>query len=80
MLHKSLLENVVNRDQIILRAFDQPVGHGLTGNGNTSPAPFLLLPIQRYAHDEFLRQYVRNSFRRCNAPFDQWHGQLSISA
>jgi IS66 Orf2 like protein. len=57
--------------QPVLRAAEQPVGHGLPGKHNALPVPFLLLPVQRGAHHEFLHGDVGDCFHRRIAAGDQ---------
>ena len=65
------MEFVIEGRQPVLRAAEQPVGHGLPGKHDALPVPFLLLPVQRGAHHEFLHGDVGDCFRRRIAAGDQ---------
>ena len=65
------MEFIIDGGQPVLRAAEQPVGHGLPGKHDALPVPFLLLPVKRGAHHEFLHGDVGDCFRRRIAAGDQ---------
>lgn len=71
IFQKLAVQLLINRLQIMLRAVQQPVGHGLAGQHDILALPILLLAVQRHIADELFRHDMCCRHGRCKAAGNQ---------
>lgn len=57
-----IMQLLKNGLQVLLRRFQNPVGHRLPGKPDTLTLQLLLLPVKRIPRDKFLRHNIGNGF------------------